>query len=292
MLTITGATGRVGTAAVQALLQGRQAVTAICRNEEKAAPLRQAGARIAIADMKDTGSLKKALEGTTVLFIITPESGKEKDVLGETHQLLNSVRQAIVQAGVQKIIGLSSAGAQYSSGTGNLLMSHMLEHAFTGMPIRQTFIRPAYYFSNWMMYLPVMQKHNTLPGFFPTDFRLPMIAPEDVGAFAATAMTAPLNEEQVYELEGPQAYSTADVAAAFSIVLNKHITAQQVPHDQWESTLQKTGFTPDAVRMFTEMTDAVIQGKAKREGRNTELVKLHTTLEQYITQHLHQPATA
>jgi uncharacterized protein YbjT (DUF2867 family) len=121
------------------------------RDEKKAAKLKQQGAEAAIADANDLPALTEAFKDGDTLFVITPEDIHAEDILGDAKKLLDNYRGAIENSPIKRVVGLSSMGAQYSEGTGNLLMSYMLEHNFNDIGVSKTFIRPAYYFSNWML---------------------------------------------------------------------------------------------------------------------------------------------
>jgi uncharacterized protein YbjT (DUF2867 family) len=279
---ILGASGRVGSAAVDKLLQRGAAVKGVVRNEEKAKGLKSRGADAAVADAHNLPALKVALRDGETLFALTPETGQEENVLGDTNDILTNYRAALAAGGIRKVVGLSSMGAQHREGTGNLVMSYMLEHAFDGLGLTRVFIRPAYYFSNWLGYLESAKESGVLPTFFPVNLKIPMICPSDVGQFAAETLLNSDQDMTIYELSGPASLSSADVAKAFSEVFDKEIKAQQIPRNQWEQTLRSIGFSADGIRNFIEMTEAVISGKSGPEGRGTVGAQTDTTLQEYL----------
>lgn len=285
---ILGASGRVGSAVVERLLELDEPVKGVVRNEEKAEALTSRGADTAIADAHNLSALKSALRDGETLFALTPETGKEENVLGDTNDILTNYSAALAAGGIQKVVGLSSMGAQHREGTGNLVMSYMLEHAFEGIDVSRVCIRPAYYFSNWLGYLESAEESGVLPTFFPVDLKIPMICPTDVGHFAAEVLADGDSDMTIYELYGPKGYSSSDVAKAFSEVLNKEIKAQQIPRKDWEKTLGSIGFSADGTRNFVEMTEAVINGKSRPDGNGTIRAQGHTTLEEYLEEVVRQ----
>ncbi|GGM90885.1 nucleoside-diphosphate sugar epimerase [Dyadobacter beijingensis] len=279
---ILGASGRVGSAVVEELVERNAAVKGIVRNEDQAEELKAGGADAAIADAHNLPALKVALRDGQTLFALTPETGQEENVLGDTNDILTNYRAALIASGIQKIVGLSSMGAQHREGTGNLVMSYMLEHAFDRMDLTRVFIRPAYYFSNWENYLDTAKESGVLPTFFPVDLKIPMICPFDVGHFAAEVLLSDDADNTIYELYGPAAYSSEDVAGVLTKVLGKKVKAQQIPRGQWGNTLESIGFSHDGIRNFVEMTDAVISGKSRPEGHGTIRAEMPTTLEEHL----------
>lgn len=286
MHIILGASGRVGSGIVAHLRKKGDSVKGIIRDEKKAPLLEKLGAKTAIADANDLPALVAAFQDGSTLFAITPETGHERNVLGETSDILENYRKALANSPIKKVVGLSSIGAQYESGTGNLVMSYLLEHAFTAMPVKQVFVRPAYYFSNWLMYMDTVRETGVLPTFFPVDLSIPMVAPEEVAAFTAGVIHKEDEDGVIYELTGPASYSSNDVAKAFTAALGKEVKAVQIPRADWENTLRGIGFTTDAIRNFVEMTQAVISGKAIPQKEGTVQVELKTTLSTYMQEHI------
>ncbi|WP_316827801.1 NAD(P)H-binding protein [Pedobacter miscanthi] len=281
MYVILGASGQVGSAIVDHLLAKKLPVKAVIHNPEKASEVKEKGAEVAVADALDLNALTAAFDGGDTLFALTPETGKSKDVLGETKTILENYHQAIRKSSIKKVVGLSSIGAQYSKGTGNLLMSYMLEHAFKDLEIPQIFVRPAYYYSNWLAQLPEVKKNGVLPTFYPADLAIPMISPMDVASFVADVLT---NDDQskIYEITGPEKLSSDDIAATLSAILKKEVKAKQIPHEDWDTTLQKMGFSPDARKNFIEMTETVVNGDTDPVNKGTTVVKLKTRISEYF----------
>jgi uncharacterized protein YbjT (DUF2867 family) len=281
MYIITGASGRVGSAVVANLIKKGEAVRGIIHDERKADKLKQQGAEVAIADAFDLQVLMEAVKGGSTLFAITPETGKNDDVIADTKKILDNYRKAVEVSSIKKVVGLSSIGAQIDKNSGNLLMSYLLEHAFEGLDVQATFIRPSYYFSNWMMSLPMIKEKGILATFYPVDLKISMVSPIDVAAYTQDILTKDDDGDKIYELLGHD-YSSADVAQAFANALGREVKAQQIPRDQWEKTLRKAGFSPDGIRNFIEMTELVVDGKTKPEANGTTILRAGTTLQEYI----------
>ncbi|QNL52029.1 NAD(P)H-binding protein [Olivibacter sp. SDN3] len=292
MHIILGATGQIGSALVSGLLENGQTVKAIIRDEQKAHSV-PAIAAVEVADLLHLPSLIHACSDATTLFVLTPEDPKAIDVLATTRSIIENYRKVVVATPVKKIVGLSSIGAQHEKGTGNLRASYLLEHAFEDLAVQQIFIRPAYYFSNWLPYLGSVKEQGILPTFFPVDQQLPMVAPNDVAAVLTDVMIKDSDEasKRVYEVEGPTWYSAADVALAFSQSLDIDVRAEQVPRAQWEEMLQSSGFSADAATQLIEMTEAVIDGRALPEGIGNVSFRGQTTLQRYIAEIVAQPMT-
>jgi uncharacterized protein YbjT (DUF2867 family) len=290
MHVVLGASGQVGSAVTKALQKSGQPVTGVVRNPDKASELKHNGVPIVQADLFDTPALQKAFQDADTVFLLTPEDPASQDILADAKSIVQNYREAIHASKVKKIVALSSLGAQHASGTGNLEMSYMLEHAFQGLPVQQIFIRAPYYYSNWMPYISIAQEQGILPTFFPTDLKIAMAAPADVAAFIARTITNAIPEQKkLYELTGP-AYTSADVASILGNILHRNIEAQTIPQNQWQSTLLQAGFSENATENMIKMTQAVIDGMTAPEQKESKRIELTTPLEVYFQSVLQESA--
>ena len=173
-------------------------------------------------------------------------------------------------------------GAQYKYHSGNLKMSYMLEHEFLDLDVKQIFIRPAYYYSNWLPYLKQAEEEGVLPTFYPVELAIPMISPYDVAKLLTKVIADDHDENKIYEIEGPVWLSSNDVAAVFSGILGKKIVASPIPKEKWSETLAALKFSKDGIKNFIEMTETVVSGKSKPEGNGAVAVKGKVTLKQFI----------
>jgi NAD(P)H dehydrogenase (quinone) len=105
MILITGATGHLGNAAIQSLLKKgvpAREITALVRDENKAANLSEQGVQLKIGNYNDYNSLVDALEGTRKLFLIS-----SNDVTADTLLQHKNAINAAKENGVQHIVYIS-----------------------------------------------------------------------------------------------------------------------------------------------------------------------------------------
>jgi uncharacterized protein YbjT (DUF2867 family) len=104
-------------------------------------------------------------------------------------------------------------------------MSKLLEKSFDNFNIEKIFVRPSYYFSNWLGYLSTIEQFGILPTFFPEELTIEMLSPLDLAFFIAEIIAKPIGQTttNVYELVGPKTYNSIDISRAFSSVLNKEV---------------------------------------------------------------------
>lgn len=280
MHIVSGATGHVGTFVANALLERKESVTVILHHPEKAERWKQKGAQVAIADVLDTEKLQAIFENGKRLFLLNPPAASNTDTVSKELETLASILQALKGSNIEKVVGESTYGAQTGEGIGDLGVLFKMEQELKATSIPNSIIRAAYYMSNWDTALATAIKEGKVHTMYPVDFKLPMVAPKDIGKIAARLMLAPINHTGLHYVEGPETYSAADVAAAFAVALGKPVQAVETPADQWERMLESNGFSKIAAASMIAMTDITLKGAYTKPNLPERGI---TTIQQYIT---------
>ena len=105
MITIIGATGMIGNALLRRLLERGIPVRAVSRKPDKLrqqmADLALSGIETCAADANDSESMRRALAGTSQLFLALSNDPKQVE-------LETSIIQMAVQEGVEHVVKISS----------------------------------------------------------------------------------------------------------------------------------------------------------------------------------------
>lgn len=199
MYIIAGAAGQVGLILLREIKDSGFPVRAVVRNPGK---ITDKLVEVRTADLFNKEQPIKAFAGGTTVFLLTPEDPASNDIIGETKTIVENYKAAIQAVGIKKVVVLSCVGAHVDGNTGNILMSRILEQGIDDLEVEKVFIRPSYYFSNWLAYLETAQQYGVLPTFFPEDFKIEMHSPADLARFIALVMTKPdfSGNKKIYEL--------------------------------------------------------------------------------------------
>ncbi|ESZ37993.1 NmrA family NAD(P)-binding protein [Mesorhizobium sp. RSR565B] len=278
MHVILGGTGHVGSAAAMALLRQGEDVTVVTRDESKAAWLVEQGAEAAVADVLDVEALREVLRRGKRAFLLNPPADPSTDTDAEERKTVGAIAAALEGSGLEKLVAESTYGAQAGEGVGDLTVLYGLEQKLKAQAIPASINRAAYYMSNWDQALETARRDGVITSFFPADFELPMVAPQDLGEAAARRLLEPADKTGTHYIEGPRRYSAADVAAAFSAALRKNVRVVTVPRERWTETYEKLGFSKAAAESYARMTGATLDKPMQPENpeRGT------TSLESYI----------
>jgi uncharacterized protein YbjT (DUF2867 family) len=278
MYIILGGTGHVGSAVATTLLQKGKEVTVVTHNPQKAPEWEQKGAHVTIADMYDSDKLQTVFRNGERLFLLNPEADPVTDTVLEEQRTLSSILKALENSAIKKVVAQSTEGAQPGEGIGDLGVLFDMEERLKKMNLPVDIIRAGYYMSNWDGSLETAEKEGRVYTFFPVDFQLPMVAPKDIGIIAANFLTNDAQDFRIHYVEGPEMYSSADVAKALSKALNKPVEAVQIPEAEWLPTLKQSGFSEKAAHSTAAMTKITLNNLEKAESP----IRGGTTLDEYV----------
>ncbi len=279
MHIILGATGHVGSSVADSLLEKGEKIIVTSRDPDKVLDLQKRGAEVAVNDIHDTAALRRTLERGKRLFLLNPPASPSGDTDSEEKRSIASIVAALENSGMEKVVALSVCGAQAGEKIGDVGTLFTLEQALEALPLSKTIVRAAYYMSNWDASLESARKDGVVKSFYPADFQLPMVAPHDIGRVAADLMVEPNMNNRLVRVEGPQLYSSADVAAAFAVVLNRPVIVETIPPEQWISVLREMGFSDIAAESFAGMTHITLNAKFTSE---IPLIRGETALQNYV----------
>ena len=215
MILLTGATGRVGSAAAKALARANIPFRALVRDPDKVA-FDPDAAEIVQGDLNDPAIVEQALQGVSRALIVM---GNHPD----QSQLERQFASLAADAGVSHLVKVSSMEAAPDA-TATLPKNHYdTEQHIASLGIDWTFLRPPYSLQNMLMYAGAIAR--------PNSFALPlgtaktaMIDSRDVGEVAAVVLTGEGHAGQAYRLTGPAMMDFHEVAARMGTVLERPVS--------------------------------------------------------------------
>ena len=209
---------------------------------------------------------------------MNPPAPTSTDIDKEEHETAGVIVEALRGTSLEKVVIASTYGAQSGERIGDLSVLFDFEQALRKQPIPVSVLRSAYYMSNWDQMLD-SAKEGSLPSMFPSGFCLPMVAPSDVARAVAELLVSPPEQFAIHHVEGPEVYTTTDVAEAFGAALGRRVEVRPIDRDRWERTYLALGFSVEAAQSYSRMTAATIDQdpEAPRSPRRGQ-----TTLRKYI----------
>ena len=256
---VTGATGQVGSAVVDYLLSQSLPIRAVLRSANKSSSFSSRHVDVAIADLTDVNALTAAFQGAKAVFAMSPPTYENPDLLGAATNVSRALAEAIKTAQVPRVVVLSSVGAERSSGTGNIVTTHVLEETLKDTAPQVVIVRCAWFMENWFSSVSAVKSgQSPVLGSMlqKLERKIPQIATDDIGRVVAKYLTLPAKEvprHLIVELEGPEPYSPNDVAQIVSQKLGTNVPAVAMTEEMIRGIFSKFGWPKTTIDNWLEM---------------------------------------
>jgi uncharacterized protein YbjT (DUF2867 family) len=221
MIVVTGATGNIGRPLVAELVRRGHDVTAVSR--AGTAPLDDPRVRAERADLADPDSLRAAVTGADAMFLLVPGSGEHLD----TERIIATA----ADAGVRRLVLLSSLGAATRSGSVSHGPLAQLEKLVRGSGLDWTVLRPGDFASNAFAWAPSVRAERAVHAPFG-DVALPAVDPSDIAEVAAAALVDDGHAGRTYALTGPAAVSPRERTQALAEALGIPLTFVELTREE------------------------------------------------------------
>lgn len=228
MILVTGATGNIGKELVPQLLAKSEAVRVVTRDAAKVAALDPKVERV-VGDLKDAATVKRAVAGADAVFLV--------GIIADTTQTAD--RQLIAEsakAGVKRIVKISAR----SNGRGIGQIHFEQEELIRKSGVAWTFLRCGMFMSNTLGWAGTVKAQGAVYSAFG-DGKMATIAPKDIAAVAALALTDARHEGQIYDLFGDTLLTVPEQVAILSRVIGKPVKVMDITPQQAGERLRATG---------------------------------------------------
>jgi len=232
-ILVTGATGRVGSEVVKALLRRGVDVRALTRKQPKPGTFPSA-VEIALGDLIDPVSIAEALKGVDKLFLL---------IAGVPDELVQALTAYSLskRAGLKHVTYLSVFKADEFLEVPHFAAKYPVEESIRAGRLPYTILRPAYFVQNERGLKPAL----TGPGVYPIpagNHGVAVVDVHDIAEAAAISLTEEGHEGKMYDLVSSEMLTGPGAAAIWSKLLGKEITyAGHGDFDKFEAQLRKTG---------------------------------------------------
>jgi uncharacterized protein YbjT (DUF2867 family) len=254
MILITGASGNAGGTVLREVLKSGSGARAMFRSKEEAAKVPQ-GATAVVADFADKQSLRRALEGVDAVYLVCSP-------VRELVELESNMIDACREAGVKHVVLNSALGA------GDFPKSfpswhRKVEDKLKGSGMAYTILRPNGFMQNLIVYFaPSIRAQGA---FYQStgNAKISHIDLRDIAAAATKILRSPAQHaEKIYELNGPEALSYAEVAEKISKATGRKVQYVDIPPDAQRKALLDMGMPDFMVTALLELEEYYASGKA------------------------------
>ena len=231
MIVVAGGTGTLGTRLVPLLVRHGLQVRVLTRDPARARALAEQGAEVARGDVRDRGSVAKALDGaSTVVSAVHGFAGPGGVSPASVDRAGNAcLIGAAARCGADFVL-VSVVGASPGHPTGLFRAKHAAEQELRASGVPWTVVRATAFMETWATIMDRMQQSSGKIMVFgrgnnPVNF----VSAADVAALVSHAVTNSALRGQVLELGGPDNLTFVQFAAIFQEVAGSHASVRHVP---------------------------------------------------------------
>jgi uncharacterized protein YbjT (DUF2867 family) len=227
-ILVTGGTGHVGSEVVKELLKRGAQVRVLVRKE--GAPQTQ-GVEVAIGDLLDPPSVRKALHGVDKLYLLNAVAADELTQGLIAYDLARTMQ-------IKQVVYHSVFRCDHFKDVPHFAAKLAVENALHAGQIPFTVIRPNYFFQNDVL----LKEPLTTTGIYPTPIGpvgVSAVDIRDIAESAAIVLTSDGHHGQTYNLNGPQVLSGPALAAIWSAALGREIRYVGGDLDAFEAQMGK-----------------------------------------------------
>ncbi|NTE03153.1 SDR family oxidoreductase [Agrobacterium tumefaciens] len=260
MILVTGATGNLGKASIDSLLKRGitpNDITALVRDETKAAELRSKGIKIKVGDYQNYDSLKSAFQGVDKLLLVSSSS----DIVYRFEQHKNVINAAR-ETGVGHIIYTSFDMKNLKQ---SIMGDDVQYHASTADYLKQMDI--PYTLMDNTMYadmIPLLSGKDIVNNgvSIPAgDGKTPFLPIAEMAEATAVVLTTSGHENKEYVIAAETAYSFSEIAELLSDITGKTITYIQPEISSYIAWLMQTGASEDDAAYISRFCGAIAKGE-------------------------------
>ena len=260
-IVITGSLGHIGKPLTETLVDQGHTVTVISSKPEKQPEIAALGATAAIGSVGDVAFLTSTFAGADAVFCMIPPNFSAPDQVAYYSRIGTNYAQAIRQAGVKRVVDLSSYGAHLDKGTGFIVGSHHVENTLDALPnVAVTHIRPGYFYYNLFGFTRMIQAAGFMGANYGGDDKLVLVSPVDIAAAVADELTTGATDRPVRYVASDERTCTEVAQVLGSAIGKPDLTWAVIISEQMKQGLETNGVPASAAAALVELGEATHSG--------------------------------
>jgi uncharacterized protein YbjT (DUF2867 family) len=282
-IVVTTATGNIGRALVERLLEAGADLVLPVRDAKKVAALAQRGATVREGSQENAAFMTEVTRGADALFWLTPPDYHAADFREHQRELGRVAAEVVRASGVPRVVNLSAVGAHRGAGVGQVDGAGDVEQLIEPAAANVTHLRAAYFIDNFAQQVPNISAANRVALPVSPSTPLAMVATRDIAAAAATRLLdTRWTGRQVLELLGPEDLTFEQATAQLAQGVGRALSFVQIPPQAMLERVLKSG---RAGRSFAEqqlqMFDGIDRGLMSPEHPRTREGTSATTVAEF-----------
>jgi len=260
-ITVTGSLGNISKPLAKQLIAAGHQVTVVSSKADKIAKIEALGAKAAIGLVSDAAFLTKAFTGADAVYTMIPPNFGAADYRKYVGDTAKTYAEAIKNAGVTRVVNLSSIGADIDGGTGQISGNHDAElilNALEGVAVKH--IRAGFFYVNFLANIGMIKQLGFIGSNYDASTRLIMVHPNDIAAAVAEELQQPITGKDVRYVISDER-TTGEVAAILGAAIGKPVLKWvEFSDEQSLNGMRQAGLPAEVSGQFVQMGTAVRSG--------------------------------
>lgn len=248
-ITLLGSLGNINRLVIPRLIADGHEVTVVTSRQERATAITALGATPAVGTMTDLAFLTTQFTGRDVVYLMI--SGTSPDLFASAQQQAAIFQAAIRASHVQKVVNLSSIGAQ-DARSGSLYAYHFIEDALTNLSdVDVAFVRPTGFYNNLYANLASVHSDHAIYANIPATVQRKYVDPADIAdvVYALVSQT-PTGKTIRYVVS--DTFTGTEMIAAFSTALGFDVRLVEISDQQYADALRQNGIPESIIGPFVK----------------------------------------
>ena len=270
-IVITGSTGQIGSKLIESLDLSKNEIVLIGRDRSKLEDAEKRGATVLEGDMLDGQFLRDALNGADTYFFLPPPNFQSDDMVEEYRQLAIVSRDAAREAGVDRILHLSTLGGHLDrEETGLIQGQHLAETLIRDGAPNVLHLRNGFFLENYLGAAATIADQGAI--YFPVsaDSSYPFVSAIDIAKIVKELLETPTwTGNRVIEFQGPNDHTFGEVAAQFAAGLGRDVNHVAVPPEAAIEAMVGMGmseaYATGLTKIFTSIEAGILKPEFDRE---------------------------
>src|SRR5215475_1894605 len=250
IMTITGATGAIGSLVVRQLIQRDYRPRVFVRDAEKARSLYGNCVDVFVGDLADVATLKPALREADAVLLVNAGPG-----LAARDAAAADVAKS---EGVKHLVKLSSYDAGQNVGTGVWHAEGETVVRSTGMPF--TFVQPSGFMSNALFWASAI-KHEGIVRSATGDGKIPFIHPQDIAGVATAVLTSREYDGMSLPITGPEALSYREMTDRIGAAIGKKLRFVSISEQEVRNEMANRNDSNEIIDAHLSIYRAIREGR-------------------------------
>lgn len=266
-IIVTGSLGHISQPLTQELVAQGHAVTVITSKADRQAAVTALGATAAVGSVEDADFLATVFAGADAVYAMVPPNLAAPDVQAYYRRVGNSYAQAIERAGVQRVVHLSSWGADLAKGTGFILGSHQVEQILNALPgLALTHLRAGSFYYNLLGFVGMIKGLGLIGSNYGGNDNIVWAHPRDIAAAAAQELTKPAANGTKVRYVASDERTATDTARALGAAIGKpELQWLTFSDEQTQQGLEQAGIPAHVAASYVELGASIHNGTLRQD---------------------------